>query len=400
MLADLPPSSRNTRFSVSAPRAAMRLPTAVEPVNEIMSTRGSPVSTSPTAAGSTDVTTLNTPGGMSVSSATSLPIHVARVRRVGRGLQDDRAPGGERGRELRQVQHEREVPRRDQRRRRRSARATTSRFERHAEELVRAELVLPLVAVDQVDVPLHVVDAAVLLDRVREPDRRADLGDDLRPQLFLVLVERVLQLHAGTPCGTRGRSPSRSRRTPAGPRRSRAPCRPADASATGPMTSSVAGLMLSYVLPPVASTSLPSINIRDSNASAMCVPHSSIATPLVRGGHTLGRYPRPPHAHRGARPRIELLPPARRRRAPRRHLQAVAREKEMLRLGDDVTRHGRISARGRRPRGRGGAAPEAARRRARRHRGASPRRRARSAPPATAASSSTASRPRPASRSR
>ena len=57
-----------------------------------------------------------------------------------------------------------------------------------------AELVLPLVAVDQVDVPLHVVDAGVLLDRVREADRRADLGDDLRPQLFLVLVERVLQL--------------------------------------------------------------------------------------------------------------------------------------------------------------------------------------------------------------
>ena len=57
-----------------------------------------------------------------------------------------------------------------------------------------AELVLPLVAVDQVDVPLHVLDAGVLLDRVREPDGRAHLGDDLRPQLFLVLVERVFEL--------------------------------------------------------------------------------------------------------------------------------------------------------------------------------------------------------------
>jgi hypothetical protein len=36
------------------------------------------------------------------------------------------------------------------------------------------------------------------------------------------------------------------------------------ASATGPMTASVAGLMLSYVEPPEASTSFPSINILDS----------------------------------------------------------------------------------------------------------------------------------------
>src|SRR3954467_8659816 len=86
MLADLPPSSRKTRFSVSAPCAAMRLPTAVEPVNEIMSTSGDDVSTSPTAAGSADVTTLNTPGGMSVSSATILPIHVAEYGVSGAGL--------------------------------------------------------------------------------------------------------------------------------------------------------------------------------------------------------------------------------------------------------------------------------------------------------------------------
>ena len=113
MLADLPPSSRNTRFSVSAPRAAMCLPTAVEPVKEIMSTRGSPVSTSPTSAGSADVTTLTTPGGMSVSSATSLPIHVAEYGVSGAGFSTTVQPGRERGRELRQVQHEREVPRRD-----------------------------------------------------------------------------------------------------------------------------------------------------------------------------------------------------------------------------------------------------------------------------------------------
>ena len=64
---------------------------------------------------------------------------------------------------------------------------TTSRFDVMPKNSCDAELVLPLVAVDEVDVPLHVVDAAVLLDRVRQPDRRADLGHDLRPQILPVL---------------------------------------------------------------------------------------------------------------------------------------------------------------------------------------------------------------------
>jgi hypothetical protein len=44
------------------------------------------VSASPTAAGSADVTTLSTPAGMSVSSATSLPIHVAAYGVSGAGF--------------------------------------------------------------------------------------------------------------------------------------------------------------------------------------------------------------------------------------------------------------------------------------------------------------------------
>jgi hypothetical protein len=44
----LPPSSRNTRFSVSAPFAMIRLPVTVEPVKEIMSTIGDSVNSSPT----------------------------------------------------------------------------------------------------------------------------------------------------------------------------------------------------------------------------------------------------------------------------------------------------------------------------------------------------------------
>src|SRR3954447_2789087 len=86
MFADFPPSSRNTRFNVSAARAAMRLPTAVEPVNEIMSTRGSPVSASPTSAGSDAVTTFSTPGGMSVSSAAMRAMNVAEYGVSGAGL--------------------------------------------------------------------------------------------------------------------------------------------------------------------------------------------------------------------------------------------------------------------------------------------------------------------------
>ena len=48
MSADLPPSSRNSRFSVAAPFSMMRRPVAVEPVNEMRSTRGSSTSSSPT----------------------------------------------------------------------------------------------------------------------------------------------------------------------------------------------------------------------------------------------------------------------------------------------------------------------------------------------------------------
>src|SRR5207244_4314683 len=85
MLADLPPSSRNTFFTVSAALAMMRRPVAVEPVNVTMSTMGSPVRTSPTRW-SDDVTTLTTPGGISVSSAISLPSTVADQGVSGAGL--------------------------------------------------------------------------------------------------------------------------------------------------------------------------------------------------------------------------------------------------------------------------------------------------------------------------
>ena len=85
MLADLPPSSRKTFFTVSEPLAMMRRPVAVDPVNVIMSTRGSVVSTSPTRW-SDEATTLTTPAGMSVSSATRRPSTVADHGVSGAGL--------------------------------------------------------------------------------------------------------------------------------------------------------------------------------------------------------------------------------------------------------------------------------------------------------------------------
>ena len=52
MNADLPPSSRNTFFTVSLAAAMMLRPAAVEPVKLTMSTSGSVTSTSPTSTAS------------------------------------------------------------------------------------------------------------------------------------------------------------------------------------------------------------------------------------------------------------------------------------------------------------------------------------------------------------
>ena len=76
MSADFPPSSKKSRFSDGAPFSMIRRPTAVDPVKEIRSTRGSTTRSSATEL-SAVVTTWSTPGGMSVRSATSRPIRVA-----------------------------------------------------------------------------------------------------------------------------------------------------------------------------------------------------------------------------------------------------------------------------------------------------------------------------------
>ena len=97
--ADFPPSSSTSRFSVPAAMAAMRRPLAEDPVNVIRSTRGSVVRISPMRL-SEDVTTLNTPGGMSVSSATSRPSTVAAHGVSGAGLSTTVQPAASAGESL------------------------------------------------------------------------------------------------------------------------------------------------------------------------------------------------------------------------------------------------------------------------------------------------------------
>ena len=67
--APLPPSSMSSRFMVGAPAAAMRWPTAVEPVNETMSTSGDAVRAE-AGSGPCELTMLITPGGKPTSSRT------------------------------------------------------------------------------------------------------------------------------------------------------------------------------------------------------------------------------------------------------------------------------------------------------------------------------------------
>ncbi len=72
MWALLPPSSSSVFLTVGAPAARIARPVAVEPVKVIMSTRGSADRAAPTSL-ALDTTTLKTPAGMSVSSATMRP---------------------------------------------------------------------------------------------------------------------------------------------------------------------------------------------------------------------------------------------------------------------------------------------------------------------------------------
>src|SRR5664280_741313 len=95
-LADLPPSSSATFLTVAAATSVTRLPAAVEPVNDTMSTSGCAAIASPT-----------TGYGPVVGEQQH------RQRRHLAGLEHDRAAGSQRRRHLRHYLMQRVVPRRD-----------------------------------------------------------------------------------------------------------------------------------------------------------------------------------------------------------------------------------------------------------------------------------------------
>ena len=111
MTGDLPPSSSVTRFSVSVAARLMILPTSVEPVKATLST--SRAAHQAVAGG--------------LAQAGDEVEHAGREARLGDevgeaergqrgllgGLEDERAAGGERGRDLLHGHHQREVPRHD-----------------------------------------------------------------------------------------------------------------------------------------------------------------------------------------------------------------------------------------------------------------------------------------------
>ena len=104
IVGDLPPSSRVTRLRSLLETSRMRLPTASDPVKEILSTSGWLVRASPVMAPS-PVTMLTTPCGRSVSSSSS-PIRSADSGDQRGGLGDHGVAGRQRRAQLpRQLQN-------------------------------------------------------------------------------------------------------------------------------------------------------------------------------------------------------------------------------------------------------------------------------------------------------
>ena len=179
---------------VAAPFSMMRWPTAVEPVNEIMSTLGESVSSSP-IRWSDDVTTLTTPAGMSVFSAMRRPRSVAFHGVSGAGLSTTVLPVASAWPSLCEVTsngkfHGTMAP-------------TTPTGSRQ----IRRESTEPWMfdGVGQHRLPLELVDLLgrpgeglgerrVELRAVGRHARAADLEDELLAQLLLLGLERLVQL--------------------------------------------------------------------------------------------------------------------------------------------------------------------------------------------------------------
>ncbi len=245
-LTDLPPSSRNTGFRVSAAAAMIRRPVAVEPVKAIMSTSATSVSTSPTRW-SDEVTTLTTPGG-DVGLLGDQSAEAGGVpRSVGRRLEHARVAHRQDRSELVEDDLDGEVPGDD-----------------HTDD---ADRLLPHLALGLVPMPngslgpserrprelvdhlgrpgQRLAQRCVELRAVGDEDRATDLGDQLGAQLLLLGLDGGLQLEEAVLAEGVVDRPVGGVERRRGPRRSRPSCRRSVPSATWPRTSSVAGLTLS-----------------------------------------------------------------------------------------------------------------------------------------------------------
>ena len=194
IVADLPPSSRKTRFMVAAPFSMIRRPTAVEPVNEIMSTFGDSVSSSP-IRWSDDVTMLITPG-RDVGLLGDQAAEERRVpRRVRRRLHDHRVARRQGLADLVQRHLDGEVPRDD----------GADDADRLAPDPPRVDRARDAHRVGQDGLPLELVDLlgrprqrlgqrGVELRAVGGHHRAADFEDQLLAQLLLLGLQRLVEL--------------------------------------------------------------------------------------------------------------------------------------------------------------------------------------------------------------
>ena len=203
----LPPSSSDDLLDrVGGRPPCTRLPAAVEPVKDTMSTSGWAAIASPTT-GPSPVTRLKTPGGRP-TSLEDLGQREGRQRRDLRRLEHDGAAGGERRGDLGDDLVQRVVPRRDR----------ADDADRLLDDEGVGDLLLEGVAREQLGVgpqhPHRVAD----LHRLAERQRRAHLGGDEQRHLVGARLERVGgRRQQRRAVGRRARGPAPRRRP--GPRR-------------------------------------------------------------------------------------------------------------------------------------------------------------------------------------
>ena len=164
MLADLPPSSWETRLIDGAAAAATTPPTAVEPVMDTMSTSGCVANASPSAAPA-PFTMLNTPAGMP-GLVDRLGEQQRRERRELARLEHHGAAGRQRRPDLGRHLVHRPVPRRQQ----------GADADGLAHDARRAPVLLQRVVAERLHGLLEVTRAGQHLAALGEAARDADLG--------------------------------------------------------------------------------------------------------------------------------------------------------------------------------------------------------------------------------